>query len=237
MEEIQDLRRETRRLIRDLYKAIQDTETFESVLLPVKDEPTLPTSPKPTKEVKPLQVQVKIEKPKPIKKSMKHRVQEKMKFVNVDVLHESDSFFTSLQEFRKLYNDDFITTPEIPFSRKRHVSTKPEINVDLKEKGVDKGSFRITKELEIVPCARPKRFDEDISTDVVTVSIPHGVIKPTPYTLIPKSRKDYDPSDSIFLGDFLHKGYKPTLWSGRCIRPYGSVSLEHECVVHLRTLK
>jgi hypothetical protein len=86
---IQDLRKETRRLIRDLYKASVDGETFESVLLPIKDLTPEPLDSevieKPKKRFEIPAVEKKISAsrkstPRPKSRNTTAKVEEKVRF-------------------------------------------------------------------------------------------------------------------------------------------------------------
>jgi hypothetical protein len=86
---IQELRKETRRLIRDLYRASVDAETFESVLLPIKDITPEPLDseiiPQPKKRVEIPTVEKKKavsrkSTPRPKSRATNAKVEEKVRF-------------------------------------------------------------------------------------------------------------------------------------------------------------
>jgi hypothetical protein len=127
-QQISSLRQQTKVLIRNLYDAAQDKETFESVLGPVKDtyvketesiaesdkkskihissRPASRARLSPRKKKDPVQVVGVVRRPN------KHRLPSEVlraKPEDGDILIEKDDeFFNELQEFRKLYPESFM---------------------------------------------------------------------------------------------------------------------------------
>ena len=123
MAQIQQLRTDTKTLISSLLEAAKDKETFESVLLPMKQIPEMPSTP----ELSPRKVKAKQHPllnrsvytpsksvthikstPKQIK-DIKKRIQLKVTKPkqNIDILNQEDEFFEDLNRFRKLFPQQF----------------------------------------------------------------------------------------------------------------------------------
>lgn len=108
------------------------------------------------------------------------------------------------------------------------------------------GYFRVSKTLGFEKISYPFKTLDDTNLDPsrgylceneppVKVSIPKGTVDNSKKKYAFRNRSTYDPADSVFIGDFLHQGFCPCLWSGLAIRqPSQSVSLEYDCVLHLR---
>jgi hypothetical protein len=136
----------------------------------------------------------------------------------LDILNNDDEFFSSLQEFRKLYKDEFISPIEIQIpkpEKKSATLTKKSTQVDTRSPGIQRGYYRVNSHLEIEQHhhRRLEVYDEEpvswmLETEApVKVSIPSGVIpKPPPSKrLEPKTNSqfcaDLEELDSVFLGD------------------------------------
>jgi hypothetical protein len=129
----------------------------------------------------------------------------------MDVLNNDDDFFESLQQFRKLYADRFLTTPEVPPRTKSYKQKGIDLNVRTEEKNTAKvGYFRVNDQLEIVKQEYTFReMDEQVlepylmeSEPPVKVSIPANVRFKTKQ-MKPKSTSDYREFDSMYLGDVI----------------------------------
>jgi hypothetical protein len=214
-EQISTLRQKTRELIQDLYKAGMDYDTFESVLLPVKDDtPELPVSPIPEKKPKkvpryarPLQ-RTAITPTRPIITRKKEL--EKTIYQDIDVLNQDDEFFESIKEFRNLYADQFISKPE-PQKRPKTVKKGIDLDVEIEEKLVEKmGFYRVNRDLFIEKKQVSYRGMDQVYTSnlsetdsSVKVSIPNGTFHQPIKSkrMEPKTANEYRERDSVYLGD------------------------------------
>lgn len=122
-QQIHQLRTDTKRLISSLLEAAKDKETFESVLLPIKQIPEMPSTP----ELSPRKVKANqhhllhrsaytpsksvthIKSTPKQTKEIKKRIQLKVSKPNqnIDILNQDDDFFEDLNRFRKLFPQQF----------------------------------------------------------------------------------------------------------------------------------
>ncbi|KAL2917949.1 hypothetical protein HK105_202363 [Polyrhizophydium stewartii] len=160
------------------------------------------------------------------------------------ILSREDAFFADLQQFRRLYPDLF--SPEIPHrtSIYREPDDEPaQPPVPQEQDYFYNGLFKINDRLFPEHVDHPFKSSEDYDVFLldeksrnlaedeppVKVSIPISRIEPTRKEYKPHRRSSFDPGDSADIGAFLHKGYRPYLWSSRVLR-VGSehISLKEE---------
>jgi hypothetical protein len=133
-------------------------------------------------------------------------------------LNNDDEFFTSLQEFRKLYTDEFISPIEIKVPKPEQTAKsipKSSVEVDTRIPAIQQGYYRVNSHLEIEHYhhRRLEVYEEEPigwmleSEAPVKVSVPIGVIPKLPQSnrLVPKTNSQYcsdlEQLDSVFLGD------------------------------------
>ncbi|KAJ3372596.1 hypothetical protein HDU91_002556 [Kappamyces sp. JEL0680] len=128
-QQIHSLRQQTKVLIKNLWDAAQDKETFESVLGPVKGRPATPDDDSlkvSTTKAAPRKYKEKLARSKAEAGMDKFKVVATIKRPksrttdplllpsqpDKDLLQRDDEYFKDLQEFRKLYQDKFMAVEE-----------------------------------------------------------------------------------------------------------------------------
>ncbi|KAI8901103.1 hypothetical protein BC833DRAFT_182951 [Globomyces pollinis-pini] len=208
-------------------------------------------SPKPKNSTKPIR----------IKLNDKHEslIKNQQNFKTLDLLNQNPEFYKELKDFRKLYPEKFKgyvpTQKRIPkgimFKQNEPTPTIQKLNSqpEMDDLHYFNGYVQVNKKLEFEKFRHPfqtildlESFTDSQNIDYlceteppVKVSIPNGTIRPSKKSYVPHRRLSFDATDSVNIGDFLHKGFEPVLWSGKGNRHNShTVSLEHECVLHLR---
>ncbi|KAH6586125.1 hypothetical protein BASA50_000591 [Batrachochytrium salamandrivorans] len=159
-----------------------------------------------------------------------------------EILLRDDAYFADLSKYRSLYPDMY--TCELPKRApkiKTSIHRQPVSEVPLKMKQDDGyhyvGVFRINDRLFPEPLDHPylsvddalegslgERSRQLASCDPpVKVSIPSSRIQPTQRHYKHHRRASFDPADSVDISAYLHKGYRPYLWSSQMLR----ISSEH----------
>ncbi|KAJ3256119.1 hypothetical protein HK103_005688 [Boothiomyces macroporosus] len=189
LHEINKLRNKTKTLIKQLYDAAKDNETFESTLLPVITVPE-PERPKPKpKEYKFPKVKIQ---PEPKRVITRRKVKKR------EVI-EPEYDLKELQEFRKLYPNDYITIPEIKLpQRKPIVNREKEIPQIENTIEYTEGYFTVTSNLKIQKSVNPILVPQ---SEQIKVSIPKGTIIPLKKHIRINTKSTFDPQDSIDIQD------------------------------------
>ncbi|KAI8910372.1 hypothetical protein EDD86DRAFT_225838 [Gorgonomyces haynaldii] len=245
---IRDLRAQTRTLVQHLWDAARDTgeDAIQPVAPELSDDDmslkgskstvsrvTVSTkkSPRKTRNPSPKRIPIKISQKKQQKQEEKQD-QEKM----YNVLNRDDQYYVDLQEYRNLYPDLFTKRVEMrsmPF--KRSMRQKENLENPEPEIIVDDG-YHYTGYYKLDERLIPQKIDHPFKTrdDVelfeiegirnlaadqapVKISVPLS-LKQEPKKYKPHRRNSFEPSDSVHIGDFLHMGFKPYLWSGHANR-------------------
>nr|KAJ3422585.1 hypothetical protein HK105_007417 [Polyrhizophydium stewartii] len=222
--EIRRLRAKTRHLVLQLWDASRDNESFESLVQPIEQYPEdlvreeregrwTATAPAPAAHAHAHRPGSNVtglwtHRQQPLRTrvapiSREHRealVQQQRERDAWHILSREDAFFADLQQFRRLYPDLF--SPEIPHRTSIYHNGLFKINDRLFPEHVDH-PFKSSEDYDVFLLDEKSR---NLAEDEPPVNAAH-----------------------IDLPQFLHKGYRPYLWSSRVLR-VGSehISLKEE---------
>ncbi|EGF82791.1 hypothetical protein BATDEDRAFT_22944 [Batrachochytrium dendrobatidis JAM81] len=155
-----------------------------------------------------------------------------------EILQRDDSYFDDISKYRQLYPDLYTRdVPQVSPKFKTSINRSPIVEckpIPLKDDGYYySGVFRVNERLFPEKLDHPYKSSTDSNVFMldkkskymasneppVKVSIPINRISPTQRHYNHHRRSSYDPADSADISAYLHKGYRPYLWSSRMLRP------------------